>query len=183
MMSSTTKNGVKITERGRENGTEASLSVDAVKLLKTQDAGYLQTILQQTKREREKVQKDLILAGTGVDNSKTSKKTTFDENGMQVEEEAEDMAMDDFDFSDEEAESSEDDAAAEVGLTKEQIKLRRQKKHARQVLQGRFEAVKEREKTLTTALNHLDKQRAKMNNTVGGVNKSGVKFKLRERKR
>jgi len=29
----------------------------------------------------------------------------------------------------------------------------------------------------------LDNQKAKMNNTIGGVNKNGVKFKIRERKR
>ena len=29
----------------------------------------------------------------------------------------------------------------------------------------------------------LEKQRAKMNSSVGGVNKNGVKFKIRERKR
>jgi U3 small nucleolar RNA-associated protein 11 len=29
----------------------------------------------------------------------------------------------------------------------------------------------------------LEKQRAKMSNTVGGTNKDGVKFKIRERKK
>lgn len=184
MMSTTTKNGVRVTQRGKENGQGGVLSLDVVKLLKTQDAGYLQTILQQTRREKEKVQKDVILANTGVDSSKAIKKKTFDDEGVEVEE-ANDTAMGDadLDFSDEEDESSEDDAAAEQGLSKEQIKIRRQKRHARDVLQGRLEGLTKRERDLAAALTALQDQRAKMNNTVGGVNKNGVKFKIRERKR
>lgn len=183
-MSTTTKNGVRVTQRGKENGQGGVLSLDVVKLLKTQDAGYLQTILQQTRREKEKVQKDVILANTGVDSSKAIKKKTFDDEGVEVEE-ANDTAMGDadLDFSDEEDESSEDDAAAEQGLSKEQIKIRRQKRHARDVLQGRLEGLTKRERDLAAALTALQDQRAKMNNTVGGVNKNGVKFKIRERKR
>jgi U3 small nucleolar RNA-associated protein 11 len=51
------------------------------------------------------------------------------------------------------------------------------------VLQNHLEALKDRERDLSVALSQLQHQRARMNNTVGGVNKEGVKFKVRERKR
>lgn len=182
-MSAKTKNGVRITQRGKENGQTGPMSLDVVKLLKTQDAGYLQTILQQTRREKEKVQKELILATTGVDTPKTSNKKTFDEDGMEIKEKVDvEMGNGDFAFSDSEDESSEDEAAEE-GLTKEQIQARRQKRNARDALQSRLQALGGREKDLTAALSTLESQRAKMSNTVGGTNKNGVKFKLRERKR
>ena len=43
--------------------------------------------------------------------------------------------------------------------------------------------VKKKERELAAAEEELEKQRAKMSNSVGGVNKNGVKFKIRERKR
>ena len=53
MMSSTTKNGVRIQTRGQENGTTAVLSPDVVKLLKTQDVGYIRAqIVAEKKRIR-----------------------------------------------------------------------------------------------------------------------------------
>lgn len=196
MMSTTTKNGVRITQRGKENGQTGVLSLDVVKLLKTQDAGYLQTILQQTRREREKVQNELVLAATVIDPSHVnSNKKTFDETISETKHDS-DMRMgdDDDDEDDEEEEEifSSDDEDSEPNNskatngpveTKEQIRRRRQKRDAKQVLQGRLDALRGREKDLTTALAGLDSQRAKMSNTVGGVNKNGVKFKLRERKR
>ena len=48
---------------------------------------------------------------------------------------------------------------------------------------SRLRALKKRESELVAAEEELELQRAKMNNTVGGVNKNGVKFKVRERKR
>lgn len=179
-MSSKTKNGVRQTERGKENGTGADMSMDVVKLLKTQDVGYLQTILQQTKHERERVEKDVILAGAG---KRSSKKKEFDDDGMEIILPQEDEFPGlDMDFSDDEG-LTEDESEDEKGLSKEEIQLRRRKRRAQEVLQNRLDALIGREKDLTTALSTLQDQRAKMNNTVGGVTKSGVKFKVRERKR
>ncbi|GAB7353928.1 hypothetical protein MBLNU459_g4536t1 [Dothideomycetes sp. NU459] len=180
MMSSTTKNGVRQTERGKENGTGGAMSMDVVKLLKTQDVGYLQTILQQTKHEKERVERDVILAGAG---KKSSKRKEFNDDGMEILPPQEEMPdMDDLDFSDED-DVSETESEDEQGLSKEEIQLRRRKKRAQEVLRNRLDALTGREKDLTTALSALQDQRAKMNNTVGGVNKNGVKFKVRERKR
>ena len=188
-MSATTKNGIRITERGKDNGHTGAMGVDVIKLLKTQDAGYLQTVLQQTRRERERVQNEVILVSTGVDSNKATKKKLLDTDtdtdtvGQEAEDTRQESGHDDFAFSDEEEDSSEDEEAAEKGLSKEQIKQRRQKQRTRQVLESRLEALTTREKDLSAALMAVEKQKAKMNHTVGGVNKAGVKFKLRERKR
>jgi len=186
MMSSTTKNGIKITNRGEQNGTDGPLSMDVAKLLKTQDATYLQTILQQTRNERERVEKEAIVAGVGVDVNGTGpgigKRTAFDEGGNALAR-SEDLAEDDGDSEFNSDDSMDEDEAKASKLSKDQLRIQRQQKRSQQVLSKRLETLVSREKQLSRALDHLDSQRAKIHNTVGGVNKSGVKFKLRERKR
>lgn len=195
-MSATTRNGVKTTQRGRENGTTGSLSTDVVKLLKTQDQGYLQTVLQQTRRERERLEQQVIIADAGVEvganNGRVRKLDVMESDGVGAEPVR--VASDgeptdgDYDFDlDMEIGSEEDDDQSEEeeeeGLTTEQLRRRRKKKNARKVLHAHLEALRDREKQLSTALNELDQQRARISNNVGGVNKNGVKFKVRERKR
>ena len=53
----------------------------------------------------------------------------------------------------------------------------------KEVKATRLTALKAREKDLRDAENELELQRAKMSNTVGGVNKAGVKWKVRERRK
>lgn len=54
MSSKTDERGVKIADRGNQ-----ALSVDAVALLKTQDAGYLRTMVQKTKKAIERLEQAL----------------------------------------------------------------------------------------------------------------------------
>ncbi|KAI5267767.1 U3 small nucleolar RNA-associated protein 11 [Aureobasidium subglaciale] len=206
MISRTTKKGVQQSTRGKENGSQTPMSMDVVKLLKTQDAGYLQTVLQQTRRAREKIEKRAVLMTTGVDASSKSKRMVFDEDGELVVEKEEPLDFDDDDMdldlddladlgdlsgldgldgdgSGSEDGKSEDDKSDTKGLSKEEIRQRRKKRRAQEVLQNHLEALKDRERDLSSALTQLQEQRARMNNTVGGVNKEGVKFKVRERKR
>jgi len=186
MMSSTTKNGIKITNRGVQNGTDGPLSMDMAKLLKTQDATYLQTILQQTRNERERVEKEAIIAGVGVDVKGTGpgigRRTAFDEDGNALAR-PQDLLEDDDDSDFDSDDSMGEDEANTSKLPKDQLRIQRQQKRSQQVLSRWLETLVSREKQLSRALDHLDSQRAKIHNTVGGVNKSGVKFKLRERKR
>jgi len=56
MLSSRSKKGKKIAERGNP-----VLSHEAVKLLKTQDSGYLRTMIQKTRRAIEKLEQEFIL--------------------------------------------------------------------------------------------------------------------------
>ncbi|THZ30121.1 U3 small nucleolar RNA-associated protein 11 [Aureobasidium pullulans] len=208
MISRTTKKGVQQSTRAKENGSQTPMSMDVVKLLKTQDAGYLQTVLQQTRRAREKIEKQSVLMSTGIDASGLSKRKMFDEDGEEIEEDnaqlefdsdddmdldLDDLAdlgdldgLDDLDGMDGNGSGSEDGKSEEEdtkGLSKEQIKQRRKKRRAQEVLQNHLEALKDRERDLSAALTQLQDQRARMNNTVGGTNKEGVKFKVRERKR
>jgi U3 small nucleolar RNA-associated protein 11 len=210
MISRTTKKGVQQATRGKDNGSQTPMNMDVVKLLKTQDAGYLQTVLQQTRRAREKIEKQAILTATGVDASKLSKRMVFDDDGELVVEggalsdfdDDEDMDLDLDDLADledldrlddldgiggdgsgSEDGKSESEESDTKGLSKEEIRQRRKKRRAQEVLENQLGALKDRERDLSLALSQLENQRARMNNTVGGVNKEGVKFKVRERKR
>jgi len=177
MMSSSTKGGIKITNRGVENGTEGSLSLDMAKLLKTQDAGYLQTILQQTKRERERAEKEAVIAGSGVhaegNGHGIAKRTVYDEEGYEVPvQDKSSVELDD-----------ETDDTPQGQESKEKIQIRRRQRRTQEVLGKRLELLASREQDLSTALARLEAQRSRMHGTVGGVNKNGTKFKLRERKK
>ncbi|KAI4727336.1 U3 small nucleolar RNA-associated protein 11 [Aureobasidium sp. EXF-10728] len=207
MITRTTKKGVQQSTRGKDNGSQTPMNMDVVKLLKTQDAGYLQTVLQQTRRAREKIEKQAVLMTTGVDASSVSKRKVFDDNGDLIEKptaqpdfdddddmdlDLDDLAdlgdldgLDDLDGIGGDGSGSEDGKSEdeETGLSKEEIRQRRKKRRAQEVLQNHLEALKDRERDLSLALSQLQHQRARMNNTVGGVNKEGVKFKVRERKR
>jgi len=178
MMSSSTKNGVRVAKRGVENGTTGPLSMDMAKLLKTQDAGYLQTVLQQTRRELERVEKEAIMAGvrveSGAKGNGQGKRTSFDENGKEI-------AVPQSNGSDDSDEEAGEEKAE--NMSKEAIQARRKQRRAREVLSKHLEALSTREKDLSRALEAVENQRAKMHSTVGGVNKDGTTFKLRERKR
>ena len=56
MLSSRSKQGRKVAERGNP-----VLSHEAVKLLKTQDSGYLRTMIQRTRRAIEKLEQEFVL--------------------------------------------------------------------------------------------------------------------------
>lgn len=63
MLSSRSKEGKKIAERGN-----LVLSQEAVKLLKTQDSGYLRTMIQKTRRAIEKLEREFVLVeGQGAE--------------------------------------------------------------------------------------------------------------------
>ena len=47
----------------------------------------------------------------------------------------------------------------------------------------RLQALKDRERDLTLAMGEVEHQRARMNGSIGGVNKNGVKYEMRQRKR
>ena len=87
------------------------MNMDVVKLLKTQDAGYLQTVLQQTRRAREKIERQAILTTTGVDASGVSKRKVFDDDGEEVEE----ISAQQSDFDDDEDMDLDLDDLADLG--------------------------------------------------------------------
>lgn len=206
--------GQKLTNRGNK-----VLSQDAVKLLKTQDAGYLRTMAQQTRRAREKLGKAYVLTdGEGVevcrDESRAqgehivfvgskeeqrdfgtdserlksvhkaeASQTELDEVFLSSASYSEATEGEEADDLKPIAQKSRKGIEAEATALRQIRILRKQRKREREARLSRLKALEAREKNLLAAQEELALQRAKMTNSVGGVNKAGVKFKIRERKR
>ncbi|KAL0264314.1 hypothetical protein SLS55_000262 [Diplodia seriata] len=207
MMSSSVdrRTGTKVGDRGNR-----ALTDDVVKLLKTQDAGYIRTMLQQVRKERERVEEGFVLddeegeiealKGRRVGKGKHTvfvgdreeQKGFAPEEWFDVEDEMDlertwnrpkKQAEKHGDAEDlEETGGQQKKAAKELdGREKRALEKRREK--AQQSRRSRVEGLKKKEQDLMAAEKELEDQRARMNNNVGGVNKNGVKFKVRERKR
>lgn len=190
-----------------KGGTENQLSHDAVKLLKTQDAGYLRTALAKGRKDIRRVEEEL-----GSASSKTAKKTVFtvektsprgkkrSSNGDVLEQvEVNDVVYPalpslESDGDGEDDLEADENATAAKPRTKKELERhkemaaklqnqRKRRKRLREVRTVKLEMLKKRQKEITAAADQLELQRAKMAKTVGGVNKNGVKFKVRERKR
>jgi U3 small nucleolar RNA-associated protein 11 len=152
---------------GTLNGDRGAqvLSQDAVRLFKTQDLGYVRTMRNKTAKEVEILKKQVIgIKGEG-------KRIVY------VDDEKEQLHIVQDDQKDEDEEVPQEDIEAK--------RLRKLKERESEKLEARLELAEQRWKALTDAEEALDLQRAKMakSPTVGGINKQGVKFKIRERKR
>ncbi|EKG18504.1 Small-subunit processome Utp11 [Macrophomina phaseolina MS6] len=196
------------TKRG-DRGNEA-LAVDVVKLLKTQDIGYVRTMLQKVRKERERVEEGFVLDDEEgeIEALKTrragkGKHTVFVEDREEQREFAPEEwfgVEDEMDLErtwnrprkqpkeqDEEqldeGPGEKNGGKAEELDSREQRALRKMREKAQEMRRLKLEALKRKEKDLMAAEKELEAQRARMNNDVGGVNKNGVKFKVRERKR
>lgn len=209
MMSSTVDSkGRKVADRGNE-----ALSIDVVKLLKTQDAAYIRTMLQQVRKERAKLEERLVMEDQEVralkdEEGRTGKHRVFVENEDQQEEFdadawfGEGRAMpsasrpevpaaweDDSDEEEEEKQRPQKKTLSAKKQKEQEEEAKRMKKfektrsRAQSRTAFRLQMVKKKERELVAAEEELEKQRAKMTSSVGGVNKNGVKFKIRERKR
>ena len=185
MVNGETKNGVRVTKRGEENsgGGGKVLKRDVVQLMKTQDVGYLRTVLQQTRKERQRMEEDVVGGDVAVSARPSGTKTgrkVFGENGEDLVTRSAtlqplDMDVDDW-MSDEESdgdESVDENLSVEEQRKRKKLEVRRRK----------LGFLKDRERDLTTALREVEDQRAKMNGSTGGVSKKGTKFKVRERKK
>lgn len=217
MSSKVDKDGKKVADRGN-----VALSTDVVKLLKTQDAGYIRTMLQMARKERAELEQRLILEEEGEvralrdgDRGKSGKHRVYVDNAQQQQEFDEDTWFGRgadipdrsqsigghtiYEGEDDVEQEEEDDEIAPINpgaktLSKKQLEAKETARLEKRAFQRsrdqaqsrtaiRLQAVKKRERDLVAAEEELELQRAKMNNTVGGVNKHGVKFKVRERKR
>ncbi|KAL8871129.1 MAG: hypothetical protein Q9198_007480 [Flavoplaca austrocitrina] len=210
MLSSTTdKHGRKIQDRGN-----VSLSQDAVKLLKTQDAGYLRTVIQQTRKTREKLEQEYQLMNGGNvkilgggDGMRRGNHVVFAEDpeeqrslgavhgqwraissGKDDKEQSvpENLNRDGRDSSDTVSPDPRQlllkEAQALQALKQERV-ARKHRKRDHETRQSRLSALKNREKELIATEAQLEHQRARMSRSIGGINKAGIKWKVRERKR
>lgn len=210
-------------KHGVREGT--SLSQDTVKLLKTQDAGYLRTVGERIRREMDRLEKEVQLQdgmekvlGTGnrkrsseeddddeddedenmFDTGIKRRKLVFAESREDQKELGRELDEDD----DEEDEDEDNEEPFGTQLQKQQQKkstkkeleaqrkalkearaARKLKRRAADARRNKLTALRKQYAEITTAERELELQRAKMSNSVGGVNKRGVKWKIRERKR
>ncbi|KAK2747208.1 hypothetical protein FQN55_005203 [Onygenales sp. PD_40] len=210
-------------KHGARDSKATQLSHDAVKLLKTQDAGYLRVVGEKVRRQLEGVEMEDRLQrgmrgalgeeegggsededddydedGVGGRGLGRGKKVVFAESVEEQRRLGEGVDGDDGD-GDEDMESggevsfgekqakqgqrSKKQIEAEVRARRELIQARRLKKRAAEVRSKKIEALRIQHKELLAAEQELDRQRGKMEHSVGGVNKFGVKWKVRERKR
>ncbi|KAL8813328.1 MAG: hypothetical protein Q9223_000165 [Gallowayella weberi] len=209
LSSKTDKHGRKIQGRGNN-----SLSQDAAKLLKTQDAGYIRTVIQQTRSIREKMEQKYLLVNSGSvkvfrdeGRAKAGHHLLFADNReeqaslnlAQVRQDLRSSAEDSL-----EQRRSGDDTENDPKLPslvrkdphqltlsneevlrplKQEGAVRKPRQRGNQTQRSKLSALKARERDLRAAEQQLDYQRARMSNSIGGVNKAGVKWKFRERKR
>ncbi|KAK5018028.1 hypothetical protein LTR60_001680 [Cryomyces antarcticus] len=201
MMSSATNNGRKITDRGNK-----ALSNDVVRLLKTQDAGYLRTIAQRVRKERERLEEEVMLVDEigeedkeMEDNAKAGKHTIFvdtkeEQNVFRApakplrrprRQSVLGSGIDHGASTDPVPPTTppQRTVEAEVLAQKAERALRQRHRKEQESRRKRLGALRSQEQDLMAAEQELENQRAKMSNSAGGVNKNGVKFKIRERKR
>jgi U3 small nucleolar RNA-associated protein 11 len=230
---------------GARDGAAATLGQEVVKLLKTQDAGYLRLASDKIRKEIEKLEQDVRLQdgmkqilGKGNDEpnptaqssldddeddfdprpAKRSRKIVFADtlqeqqrlggqvDSDEVEDDESENEDDDDDDDDDESDDLMDDSfgqlhqekgqeeklnvrkskkqlQAEKQALKERRAARRLKKRAEEVRKNKLRGLQNQYSQLIVAERELDLQRGKMQHSVGGTNKHGLKWKIRERKR
>lgn len=217
MSSKTDKSGRKIADRGNK-----SLSTESVKLLKTQDAGYLRTMAQKTRRAREKLEQEFVLGqgDDGIHQGVALSKKRYELKdpqhiifvGSREEqkvfnlgqvEEGEAVALRrrkpilvpfDGSLSSREGDGNNDIPAVQVRSLKKSIEaqalllkanraIRKRQKKQHEARKVKLETLRKQEKDLMAAEHELELQRRKMSSSIGGVTKSGLKWKVRERKK
>ncbi|KIY01940.1 uncharacterized protein Z520_02078 [Fonsecaea multimorphosa CBS 102226] len=189
------------------------LSHDAVKLLKTQDAGYLRTVAAKGRREIERLTQEVGMDSVTLGTLKPATKKTFEDdegvrtirgkkrtsNGEVLQDQSSggetDQPMQDAGIRATTVAQIPDDKddppkpKSKKALQAEQDALsrlraeRKRRKRLQDMRGAKLEALKTRQREIFAAADQLELQRAKMARTVGGVNKNGIRFKVRERKK
>ncbi|PYH45649.1 rRNA-processing protein UTP11 [Aspergillus saccharolyticus JOP 1030-1] len=232
--------GMMSSKQGKHSTTNrasaAGLSHDAIKLLKTQDAGYLRVQGEKIRRQLERLEEEgrvqegiKVALGEGDNSTKQKKEGGGGDDDMDFdfdfgsEEEDDDeaakprkvvfaedreeqkdlkreklMQMEKESESEEEEEDEDDSFGQRKKQTqrksRKQIEAERQalvearrarkiRKRAVEARENKVKALQKQYKEITAAARELDWQRGRMDNVVGGTNKNGVKWKIRERKR
>jgi U3 small nucleolar RNA-associated protein 11 len=174
----------------RDGEQAAALSVDAVKLLKTQDRGYLGLVGGRVRRERERVEREV----GGSEGWMGGEKVLFVEGREEqrslvgrLERGGDGEGEGEVVEGDEQAETKMKKSGKEIEAMKQKVReeraARKRRNRVREARLVKLQALKKREKDVMAAERELEWQRARMANKVGGVNKNGVKWKIRERKR
>ena len=189
------------------------MSNDAIKLLKTQDVGYLRIVGEKVRREKDKVEHEIRLqkgfqsalgkrkpddteeddedGDDDDDDDGKPRKVVYadsqrDQRDLEQRIEHEDNQEDeeeDFPKRLQQQKKSKKQLDAERQALVESRRARKLKKRAAQSREHKFEALMKQQREIVAAQKELEWQRAKMEHSVGGTNKDGIKWKIRERKR
>ena len=192
-----------------KGGNENLLSHDAVKLLKSQDAGYLRVALGRGRKGMRKMEEE---AGMDAAGNPSARKVVFHEEAQPEKRGKKRTSGGDVLANMDVNEVSAVDAPVQGDINAEamdvtentppifkpkstkallaekdaatRLKAERKKRRRLQEMRvAKLELLNKRQKEIMAAADQLEMQRAKMARTVGGINKNGVKFKIRERKR
>ncbi|KAK3362672.1 small-subunit processome [Lasiosphaeria hispida] len=193
--------GARITSGKRFTGTvegdrgNRAMDVDMVRLLKTQDLGYLRTLRNVAAREAKELEERFVLAGgswegagdgddddeddgdmMGPSGSVKPKKIVFCDGKEEREQVLEKQTANDDDAMWESEAHEKDDKKAK-GAAKKAKNIEK--------LKRRLQAARKKLRTLANAEYELELQQAKMAKTAtsGGITKNGDRIKVRERKR
>lgn len=209
-------------DRGQklQNRGNAVLSQDAVKLFKTQDASYLKTMVQKTRKARERLEREFTIddGDMGICGGESGhvqdrhmyfvntveEQKQFDAKGFPRSKRTESgpaydlfiMEQDDLIDTEEKMDngpsqlrtlgkvsiSDRDPKEDSLALRNDSV-LRKLRKRGKEARASQLTLLRLRERELLTAEQELELQRAKMSNSVGGMNKTGVKWRRRERKK
>lgn len=173
MLSSTSRKGKKVVSRGNQ-----VLSDDTVQLLKTQDLGYLRTMIQRTRKQIARLKEEILLSSISepLDDLPTVNKSLFVPDKISQQEIVASSAF-----------THSPDYRSDASLQEGKLPVHTFSPHQQKKIKDRWEAkvaaLQKREKELRVAESDLENQRAMMNNTVGGANSKGVQFKIRSRKK
>lgn len=216
MMSSRTNKGVKVADRGN-----AALGNAVVKLMKTQDAGYLKTMATRTRQQIERLEGKIQLVEKKGEDDETAIRLNVLTDNAEGRVSKHTVFFDDNDLNRQNFDPTTWLQTDTAGLTraynrprltslqdgllttkpqndmvrkrqgqvakleawKEKRAIQKKRENQQEKQRATIKALREREVDLLTAERTLESQRDRMQNNVGGVNKNGVKFKVRERKR
>lgn len=169
-----------------------SLSQDAAKLLKTQDAGYLNMLAQKTSVAKDRLEQEYLMQKTIdlerkgdeqalnrrhhkffhpadlqarlMSTNKKSDQSSWNRSGDQTSRRSS-MILD-------------GDAASEAT-----VDLRGAWQREQKLRESKLKLLRQRQQEIHAASEALGQQRAKMANSVGGVSAAGFKWKVRERRK
>ena len=212
-------NKAQVGKHGRGDTQANRLSHDAVKLLKSQDVGYLRVVAGRGRKEISKLEEEVVMtkpSGSGrkvlfVEENERLNETkgraerrrklsneVAAAGNHQEEQEVPFLGTENIasvtgttvhaiDINSSTAKptapTSKKALAAQRDALRDLRAARKRRKRLAELRAANLEALKKRQREIMAVADELELQRAKMARTVGGVNKDGVKWKIRERKR
>ena len=173
-----------------EDRKVSSLSQDAAKLLKTQDAGYLNMLAQKTSAAKDRLEQEYLMQKT-INLEHTGGAQAFNRSrhkfvlpaDLQARLPSTSKKHDEISHnqsSDQTSRLSSGPSKSDV-VSEAEIDLRAKWKKEQKLRESKLKLLKQRQQEIRAASEALGQQRAKMANSVGGVTAAGFKWKVRER--